>query len=191
MIRAMQEQLLFLYKFMRAPRQIGSIAPSSMFLAKKMLEPVQWNQVRSVAELGAGTGSITRQLEKVLHKEAKVLLFEKDQHLRSQLSARFRHFACYTDACNMQHALRREGIDGLDCILSGLPFFNFPSALREQLMSQIETTLKPGGLFIAFQYSLQMRKQLSQRFEIERVHFIPFNVPPAFVYVCRKRGSRT
>jgi phospholipid N-methyltransferase len=101
MIRAMQEQLLFLYKFMRAPRQIGSITPSSVFLAKKMLEPVQWNQVRSVAELGAGTGAITRQLAQVLHKEAKVLLFEKDQHLRSELSVRFRDFACYTDACSI------------------------------------------------------------------------------------------
>ncbi|MEC0269498.1 class I SAM-dependent methyltransferase [Paenibacillus anseongense] len=188
MIRAMQEQLLFLYKFMRAPRQIGSVAPSSVFLAKKMLEPVQWSQVRSVAELGVGTGAITRHLAQVLHKEANVLLFEKDQQMRSQLSERFRHFACYADACNMQHALRKEGIDGLDCILSGLPFFNFSPALREQLMCQIETTLKPGGLFIAFQYSQQMRKQLSQRFEIERVHFIPLNVPPAFVYVCRKRG---
>ncbi|NOU74352.1 phospholipid methyltransferase [Paenibacillus sp. LMG 31458] len=189
MIRAMQEQLLFLYKFISAPKQIGSVAPSSVFLAKKMLEPVQWNQVRSVAELGAGTGAITRHLAQVLHDDAKVLLFEKDQQLRSQLSARFRDFACYADACSMQPALRREGIDGLNCILSGLPFFNFPPALREQLMHQIETTLKPGGLFIAFQYSQQMRKQLSQRFEIEHVHFVPLNVPPAFVYVCRKRGG--
>jgi len=189
MIKSMQEQLLFLYKFMRAPRQIGSVAPSSAFLARKMLEPVPWNQIRSVAELGAGTGAITKHLAKTLHKETKVLLFEKDHQLRGQLSARYKNFACYTDACSMEPALRREGIDSLDCILSGLPFFNFPPELREQLMHQIETSLKPGGLFIAFQYSQQMRKRLSQQFEIERIHFVPLNVPPAFVYVCRKKGA--
>jgi phospholipid N-methyltransferase len=32
-----------------------------------------------------------------------------------------------------------------------------------------------------------MRRQLERQFDIEHIHFVPFNVPPAFVYVCRKR----
>ncbi|WP_409344365.1 class I SAM-dependent methyltransferase [Paenibacillus sp. MBLB4367] len=189
MIRAMQEKMLFLYKFMRAPRQIGSVTPSSVFLAKKMLQPVPWNRVASVAELGAGTGAITRHLAAVLTKETKVLLFEKDPYLRNQLADQFPEYDCHPDACKLQSAVNRADLEGLDCILSGLPFFNFPPELREQLMDQIAASLKPGGLFIAFQYSQQMRKRISRQFEIERVHFVPLNVPPAFVYVCRKRGE--
>ena len=187
MLKAIEEKLVFLYKFARAPRQIGSVTPSSVFLAKKMIEPVPWAQVKSVAELGAGTGAITRYLHKAIESDAKVLLFEKDHDLRAKLATQYPNFSNYTDACQLGTALQYEGLRQIDCILSGLPFFNFPQSLRERLMHQIVTSLKPGGLFIAFQYSQQMRKQLSRQLYIEKVHFVPWNVPPAFVYVCRKQ----
>lgn len=57
MMEIIQEKLLFLYKFSRAPKQIGSITPSSIFLAQKMLDQVDWNRVEHIAELGAGTGA--------------------------------------------------------------------------------------------------------------------------------------
>ena len=80
-----------------------------------------------------------------------------------------------------------EKIEQIDCILSGLPFFNFSQLIRDKLIEQIIMSLKPGGLFIAFQYSQQMKKQLSQHFDIEEILFVPMNVPPAFVYICRKK----
>ncbi|WP_312117878.1 class I SAM-dependent methyltransferase [Brevibacillus reuszeri] len=187
MLKNIQEKLLFLYKFSRAPKQIGSLTPSSIFLAKKMLEPVKWDRVAHIAELGAGTGAITKHIAAANPEKAKVLLFEKDTLLRSNLAKRFSAYACYPDACELQEALHNEGIAHLDCILSGLPFFNFPQQLRDRLMEQIVTSLAPGGLFIAFQYSQQMKKQLSGLFEIEEIHYVPLNIPPAFVYVCRKR----
>ncbi|MEC0229954.1 class I SAM-dependent methyltransferase [Paenibacillus alba] len=187
MLSGLKDQLLFLYKFMRAPKQIGSVTPSSVFLAKKMLESVPWGQVKNVAELGAGTGAITKQMNNVLQEETQVMLFEKDSFLRGQLITRFPDYTCHEDACMLQSSVQSEGINELDCILSGLPFFNFPEPLREKLIQQIQVSLKPGGLFIAFQYSQQMRKRLNQQFDIERIHFVPLNVPPAFVYVCRKR----
>ncbi|WP_425313148.1 class I SAM-dependent methyltransferase [Paenibacillus mangrovi] len=186
-MKNIQEKMLFLYKFSRAPKQIGSITPSSVFLAKKMLEQVEWNQVQHIAELGAGTGAITRYIDAVNLQRANVMLFEKDALLRGQLARRFPAYSCYADACKLQEALQDEGIEQLDCILSGLPFFNFPQQLRDQLMEQITTSLKPGGLLIAFQYSQQMKKQLSSLFDIEHVYYVPLNIPPAFVYVCCKR----
>ena len=83
--------------------------------------------------------------------------------------------------------MRCENIDRLDCILSGLPFFNFPQEVRDQLVDQVYRALRPGGVFIAFQYSRQMKRQLGELFEIEQIAFVPLNLPPAFVYVCRKR----
>lgn len=185
MLENMEDRLLFLYKFLREPKQIGSLTPSSMFLAKKMLETVRGNGGEHIAELGAGTGAITKYIEAAHIENAKVLLFEKDALLRNKLVERFPTYPCYADACKLQEALRDEHIEHLDCILSGLPFFNFPQQLRDQLMEQIVASLKPGGLFIAFQYSLQMKKQLSGLFEIEHIHYVPLNIPPAFVYVCR------
>jgi phospholipid N-methyltransferase len=86
--------------------------------------------------------------------------------------------------------MRGEAIEQLDCIINGLPFSNFPQAMRDKLIGQIVISLKNDGLFIAFQYSLQMKKQLSKHFEIEKITFVPMNVPPAFVYVCRKKEAQ-
>ncbi|MET3289053.1 UNVERIFIED_CONTAM: phospholipid N-methyltransferase [Brevibacillus sp. OAP136] len=186
---ALQERLYFLYKFIRFPKQIGSVTPSSPFLAKTMLDAVPWGNVTAIAELGSGTGAITKHLLAASPQPQHVLLFEKDDTLRAHLARQYPDYAVYEDACQLETALLREGIEQLDCILSGLPFFNFPQAVRDQILEQINATLKPGGLFIAFQYSHQMKKQLSDRFDLLSIEFVPVNVPPAFVYVCQKRSE--
>lgn len=64
---------------------------------------------------------------------------------------------------------------------------NFTEQWRERLLEEIHSVLKPGGQFIAVQYSLQMKRALQQKFVLEKIAFVPWNVPPAFVYVCRKK----
>jgi Phospholipid N-methyltransferase len=185
-----QERTLFLNKFLCSPRQIGSVTPSSKSLAKKMIESVPWGDVRSIAELGSGTGAITKYIQIATGKNTKVLLFETDSYMRKDLSRQYPDFLCYTDACELQSAMHNERIEQLDCIISGLPFAAFPQAMRDKLMEQIKISLKDNGLFIAFQYSLQMKKQLSTHFDIEKIQFVPLNLPPAFVYVCRKKAAK-
>jgi phospholipid N-methyltransferase len=185
-----QEKFLFLYKFLRSPKQIGSVTPSSKFLARKMVDSVVWNHVDNIAELGAGTGSITKYIHEAKQIRTHVLLFEKDPFLRRELGKVYSDFSCYADACQLQIAMRNEGIEQLDCILSGLPFSNFSQDKRNKIMEQVLLSLKPGGFFIAFQYSQQMKRQLSRNFDIEEVKFVLLNFPPAFVYVCRKKSFR-
>lgn len=186
-LTTLQEKILFLSKFIHAPKQIGSVTPSSKYLAEKMLAPIQWNEARSIAELGAGTGAITKYLYSTKKEGSKILLFEKDTYLRENLSKQYADCSVYEDACQLQTVMRNEGIEQLDCILSGLPFFNFSAVTRSRLLEQILLSLKCGGLFIAFQYSWQMKHQLEQHFDIIKICFVPVNLPPAFVYVCRKK----
>lgn len=42
------------------------------------------------------------------------------------------------------------GIHEVDCILSGLPFANFPQTLRDDILEGVVDTLKPGGVFVGF-----------------------------------------
>ncbi|SFL81486.1 Phospholipid N-methyltransferase [Paenibacillus sp. 1_12] len=183
------QKMLFFYKFIRTPKAIGSVTPSSRHLANKMVAAVQWNDITSVAELGAGTGVITQAIHRSLKQETKVMLFERDSHLRKQLEQQHPGFTTHSDAKSIHSVVRQQGLSHVDCIISGLPFANFPQQVRNDLMEQIVKSLKPNGLFIAFQYTLQMKKQLSQHFEIEAIQFVMLNVPPAFVYVCRKKQS--
>jgi phospholipid N-methyltransferase len=183
------ERFLLLHKFLRSPGRIGSVTPSSKFLAKKMIESVPWNEVESIAELGSGTGAITKYIQSASGANTKVLLFETDPYMQSKLAKQYPTFVCYRDSCDLQYVMHKEQIEQLDCIISGLPFFNFPQATRDKLLEQIIASLKDKGLFIAFQYSQQMKMQLSEHFDIEEIKFVPMNIPPAFVYVCRKKGS--
>ncbi len=184
-----EEARLFLSKFMRRPKQVGSIVPSSRVLARRMADAIPWESVLSIAELGSGTGAVTREIESRVRPDARVYLFEKDNRMRSRLAAKYPNFRRAANAVNLTRILEREDTPELDCIVSCLPFFNFPPSLREELMTQIEKALKPGGLFVAFQYSLQMKSRVSLRFSIEKIRFVPWNLPPAFVYVCRKEEA--
>lgn len=185
-----QERALFLYKFFNSPGQIGSVTPSSKFLAKKMIEDVPWGEVKTIAELGAGTGAITEYIRSAIGKDTRVLLFETDPCMRRKLAERYQNFSCYRDSSELQHVMHNEKIKQLDCIISGLPFSTFSQSMRDKLMEQILVSLKDEGLFIAFQYSLQMKKQLREHFDIKKIKFVPLNIPPAFVYVCRKKVDK-
>ncbi|NEW09253.1 methyltransferase domain-containing protein [Paenibacillus sp. SYP-B3998] len=186
---ASDQYLMFLQKFIQNPKQIGSVLPSSRFLANKMVQSVPWSEVGSVAELGSGTGAVTRFIKSSVSDSTKVFLFENDETMKANLQKQYPSFACHTNACYLTNVINHHGIHQLDCIISGLPFFNFPRELRETLIDQIIKALKPGGYFVAFQYSLQMKKHLVSAFDIERINLVPLNFPPAFVYVCRKKGG--
>ncbi|MNO47751.1 tRNA (cmo5U34)-methyltransferase [compost metagenome] len=183
------EKLLFLRCFIQEPKRVGSVTPSSWFLAHNMVKQAPWHEVEAVAELGSGTGAITRVINTKVTNATKVLLFEMDETMRNNLKTEYPDFSCHPNAARLVEAMADANIRQLDCIFSGLPFFNFERELRDTLVEQIYQSLKPGGLFIAFQYSLQMKKQLSEYFIIDTIIFVPFNIPPAFVYVCRKRGN--
>ncbi|MET3941477.1 phospholipid N-methyltransferase [Paenibacillus sp. PvP094] len=183
------ETILFLKSFVKNPKHVGSIIPSSRFLASKMVSHAPWPEFQAIAELGAGTGAITRYIEKQVQDSTKVFVFESNQIMRTNLQKAFPTFSFYPNAAQLVASMKQEGVQQLDCIFSGLPFFNFEPELRNTLVDQIDQALKPGGLFIAFQYSLQMKKTLSKHFVIENIDIVPLNIPPAFVYVCRKKET--
>ncbi|MFB5266360.1 class I SAM-dependent methyltransferase [Paenibacillus enshidis] len=183
------ENLLFLKGFLQNPKRVGSVLPSSRFLGAKMVQSVPWNEVKAVAELGSGTGAITRFIKTQVTGSTKVLLFEMDKKMRNNLRIEYPDFACHSNACHMVEKMNQQNIGQLDCIISGLPFFNFTSEMRETLLHQIVEALKPGGIFVAYQYSLQMKKQFAEQLIIEKIEFVPLNFPPAFVYTCRKKEN--
>lgn len=181
------ENLLFLRSFLSHPKRVGSVIPSSRFLANTMVKQAPWSEMKAIAELGSGTGAITQMIHAKVSNTRDVLLFEMDKTMRSNLKLKYPDFSCHRNAAYLVEIMKSKHIQRLDCIFSGLPFFNFEPELRNTLMDQIYQALRPGGLFIAFQYSLQMKKQLSDFFIIESIKYVPLNFPPAFVYVCRKR----
>lgn len=181
-----KEWLLFCRRFFHNPSCIGSVMPSSRFLARKMVRSVAWEQCGLIVELGAGTGSCTEYLLANKPQRTKVLVFEKDPVFRAQLAEKFAAVPLYDDAARLAEILAGEGIRRVDCIVSGLPFAMFSDKERQAILAQIHRVLPKGGQFITFQYSPQMYRELCLEFSEVRVGFAFFNLPPAIIYSCRR-----
>lgn len=181
------DKLMFLYKFLQSPQSVGSITPSSRFLASAMMNYVDWDNDRKIVELGAGTGIFTKQINELMHSDSEAIIFEKDDAMRQSLQERFPALYYEANARDISMAVSDRGWGHVDCVISGLPFAIFSEQVRKNIMDEVYASLKPGGVFIAFQYSLQMKRLLSSYFEIENISFVALNFPPAFIYFCRKK----
>lgn len=181
------DQVRFLATFIREPRATGSIVPSSIYLAKAMFKGINWSQTNTIVELGAGTGVFTRCISSYVASSDKIgIIFEKDEKLRKELQKRFPSLIYRENAINLLEDLEKINLTKVDTIISGLPFANFPPLFRSKIIRAVQKALRPGGQFITFQYSMQMKKQLLKAFQSVTISFVPFNIPPAFVYTCVK-----
>ncbi|WP_159888140.1 class I SAM-dependent methyltransferase [Paenibacillus puerhi] len=179
------DRWLFLNKFIQNPHDVGSIVPSSNSLTQKMLEPVPWNHVHTLVELGAGTGVFTQAIYVLVRPDCQVAVFEKEEEMRELLKREFGGFHIFPNALELKDSLSSIGVAQADCIVSGLPFANFSHADREKIIRQVRETLSEDGLFITFQYSLQMKTMLQAAFDEVSISLVLWNIPPAFVYICK------
>lgn len=176
----------FIRRFVRNPKDVGSVAPSSRFLVAKMLAPVPWHRCRTVVELGPGTGAVTEGIVSRLPASAHLLLFERDPVFRQALVERFPQAELFPEASALSRVVQEQGVGPVHAVLSGLPFALFSAERKESILTQVHASLADGGLFIAFQYSLLLLSDLRRIFRRVHVDFTPLNLPPAFIYVCRK-----
>jgi phospholipid N-methyltransferase len=177
----------FFSAFLKQTKNIGAIAPSSRFLVKKMLEPIDFKTVKCIVEFGPGTGSITHELLNLMPEDAILLAFEINADFCEILShikdPRLRIIS--DTAENIELYLRENNITKVDYIVSSLPFAMIPNGIVKNILSVVKKVLKPTGMFLQYQYSLNAYKKLKNTFKDVEVNFTPMNIPPAFVFICK------
>lgn len=175
----MREKADFIQQFIRNPRKMGSITPSSDTLCRMMAESVTWENHQRVAELGAGDGVLTRQLLAHMAPEATLDVFEISTALAEKLGAlddtRMTVRTCSAEYLNGQY----------DAVFSGLPLLSLPPTLRDAILRAVCHSLTPTGVFVQFQYTSLTQPDLSRYFTWERQRVLK-NVPPAWVYRCTR-----
>ena len=65
--RPLPSSLLFGRTFLRHPRMLGSVVPSSRFLISRILRQADWGRTRVVVEAGPGVGTLTTGILDRLH----------------------------------------------------------------------------------------------------------------------------
>jgi phospholipid N-methyltransferase len=172
-------------------KQTGAIVPSQRFLISKMIAPVPESYAGQVIELGAGNGALTLRLAAKC-PEARILACEINPALADSARHNLRdagingRVKVISDAA--EHLLSeraRRGMEKADYVVSGIPLGNLGRARTLALIDKISRSLKPGGLYVQFQYSLLDRKKIQARFSSLRTVPVLLNFPPAVVYYAR------
>lgn len=173
----------FVQQFIRNPRKMGSITPSSMALCESMAGCADWMKVERVAELGAGDGVLTKVLLNSMSADTVLDVFEISPPLVSKLRM-------INDPRVNVHAISAERLnEKYDAIFSGLPLLSLPVPLRHAILAAVHRSLTPGGVFVQFQYTSLTQSELSRYFTWERQRVLK-NVPPAWVYRCTDHWSQ-
>ena len=180
--------LLFARNFFRHPRMLGSIVPSSRFLIRQLLAPINFTQARVIVEYGPGVGGITAEILRRMHPDAILIAIEMNPDFVSYLGRAIpdpRLKVVEGSAESVDEILRRFGRNSADYIISGIPFSTIPAPVRERILRKTCDVLKPRGAFLVYQFSTRVFEDLKRIFGYVGRRFEPLNVLPAHLFFCR------
>ena len=179
---------LFALNFFRHPKMLGSIVPSSRFLIRQLLEPVDWGQARVIVEYGPGVGVITTEVLRRMGPDTMLIAIETNPDFVSYLRDSIKDERLHVvegSAESVDEILRRYGQSNASYVISGIPFSTIPAPVRERILLKTCEVLKPGGSFLVYQFSSRVLQDLQRIFRYVRRKFEPLNVLPAHLFFCQ------
>lgn len=185
----------FAKESLRKPTSTGAIAPSSKYVARRVIEQAELSTARHVVELGPGTGVFTEQILANINNNTTFFALELNKAFVETTRKRCPQARIYHDSAeHLPHYLNTNTTDGLcDRVICSLPWTILDPTEQDRLLETISAVLKPGGLFISIVY-LGARTRAKGRYFIDslplhfgRVHktqTVWQNLPPTQVYCC-------
>lgn len=172
-------------EFARAPLAVGSAFPASHWLVETLLAPVDWSRMRTVIELGPGTGRFTRAMLGRLPADARLVAIDSSKGFIQSLIdevADDRLVAAHDDAQDLVAIARRLGFDRIDAVISGIPFSTLPHADGRKIIDTIRTMLAPDGHLLAYQMRRALEPLMAGNFNCIHSAMEWRNLPPCHLY---------
>lgn len=183
-------------QFLRHPIATGAVCASSSALCGKMVGCPCFQKASTIAELGPGTGAVTECILSALPDGADFFAVELNKNLIPSLNKRFPELTIYNESAeNLRQIMLERDIESLDAVISSLPWAIFPHELQTKLLDVIWDVMSDDGLFVTYAYlqgaimpsGIRFRRRLEEKFgNLERSSIVWKNLPPAYVYRCRK-----
>lgn len=182
---------VFLSEFLKHPRQVASIIPSSRFLEKRVTQLAGISSAGTVVELGAGTGGTTRAILRELPANGRLLVIEINPRFCAMLGRIQdpRLIVHNGSALDIQKALALHNLPAADVIVSGIPFSTMSTDSGTCIIQAVKTALRPGGRFAAYQVSNQVQVLATPLLGPAQVETEVLNIPPMRIYRWEKRAS--
>ena len=184
--------VLFFKRFLQRPFQIASIMPSSKAMVERVASKMDFSHRRVIAEYGPGEGVHSREIARRMSADSHLLLFELDgafaRDLQRQFAGDRRVHVIHGDAARLPDELKRRGFGHCDYILSGIPFSILKIDKKLDLLQKTYDALAPGGCFIIYQVTNELKQHATLFRCIESEYFLQ-NIPPMFITVFQKSSA--
>lgn len=186
-----RSRLLFARAFLEAPRVVASVIPSSRLLERRIARAAGIADADVVVEFGGGTGGTTRALLRALPAHGRLIVFERTDAFIAGLRAIAdpRLEVVHGCASTVAAELAVRGLSGADAVVSGIPFSTLPPDVARAIAATLPVALRPGGRFVAYQFSDRVADYVRPVFGEPRVELELWNVPPIRVFTWRRPGE--
>jgi len=180
----LDNQFAFFQEFLKHPRQVASIIPSSHFLEQRVIKAASVKSAKSIVELGSGTGGITRAILRHMAQHASLLSIEINTQLHTLMNQieDDRLIAHLGDALDLKDIISMYKLDEPDVIISGIPISTMCNSSGNKIIEAISFVLAPGGRFVAYQLSDCIAALCKPYLGVGQVDVEFFNIPPLRVY---------
>lgn len=185
-----KDTLHFFATFLTKPHHIGSVIPSSRFLAKAMVSGLALKPDDGVLELGPGTGPLTKCIAEILPNPRAFLAIDREASFITLLQKEYPNLKFIRgDAQNMVQICKEELHYPVKVVLSALPFTLFDEDLQDAILKALYDVSSPGMVFRTFQYAhsypwpqaKRLRSRVSDIFKSSPTKTLVLrNAPPAF-----------
>ncbi|HKI85800.1 MAG TPA: methyltransferase domain-containing protein [Thermoanaerobaculia bacterium] len=178
----------FFKGFLRHPRQVGSVIPSSRFLIRQLLAAGEVDQCRVVVELGPGTGVVTKAMLRAMRGDGRLVALEINPRFIRLLAREIgdsRILLHHGPARDLEAALAEIGTSTADLVISGIPFSTMGRREAIATLAAVRRSLAPGGRFVAYQFRSHVRDFAEPIFGPARVESAVLNIPPMRVFTWR------
>lgn len=187
----------FFRQWLRNPRAMAALSPSSRQLARLMIEQLP-SETRHVVELGGGTGVFTQALLENGIAPEELLVVELNEELHQLLQRRFPDVRVVCgDAQQLKSIVRSHGFapkGKVEAVVSGLGLLSMSRSVQRAILEGVFAVLGDEGRFIQFTYgpaSPVPRELLNELgVGVKRAGIAWMNVPPAAVYVYARHKSK-
>ncbi|MCC7548812.1 MAG: methyltransferase domain-containing protein [Burkholderiales bacterium] len=182
---------MFFRRFLRHPSTVASVLPSSRYLTRRLADVARMGHLRTVVELGPGTGCTTRALLRVMGRDARLLAIDLDEtfveNLRGERDDRL--IVHHGSAERLNEIVQVHGMPSPDLVVSGIPFSTMPAECGRRIAQQVWAALAPGGRFLAYQLRGHVARFAAEWMGRPEVRMEVRNVPPMRIYCWSKPAA--
>ena len=186
MEKSFGEEFRFFRGWMKNPKNVGSVVPTSELMARRMASVIDPHSNLPVLELGPGTGVITRAILQRGVAADQLYCVEYSPEFAKKLRHDFAGVNIVEgNAFDLTTTLGGLGDLKFDCVVSALPLLSFPRAMRIQLITDLLTRIPAGRPIVQFSYGPLSPVPPIAGVTVRHLEFIFRNVPPAQIWTYR------